>query len=301
VRARTAVAALAVVTLAGCSAAPPAAAGHTAAPRPARHQYLGVSSPAGMAGAARFAAATGARPDLVSTYAGWYEPFDQKQAQAATAYGALPLVFLDSGKVPVSQIADGPDTWLKGYAKQVAAWGKPVAFSFDSDFNGPWWPWSFNHESAAAFTAAWRRVVTVFRQAGAGNVTWVWTVAASSPATTALGPWWPGASYVNWVGLNAYYTQAGSTFSTVFSPTMKQLAKLTGDPVLITETGALPAAGRPRAIADLFRGVEADPSVLGFIWFDYDKPSAHGPDHNWLIDNDPAALAAFRAAVKEYG
>jgi mannan endo-1,4-beta-mannosidase len=289
----------AALLFAGCSAAPHAV---TAVPAPARHgQYLGVSSPQGMAGVKAFARETGSRPDLVSYYTGWYEKFDTARASAVSAYGALPLIFLDSGTVPLSQVADGPDSWLAGYARTVAAWGKPVAFSFDSDFNGPWWPWSFNHESPAVLTAAWRRVVTIFRQAGAMNVTWVWTVAASSPATTKLAPWWPGASYVNWVGINAYYTGPGSRFSTVFGPTMRQLAKLTGKPVLITETGASPPAGRPRAIADLLRGVEADPDVLGFTWFDYDKPSAHGPDHDWRIDDDPAALAAFRAAVRRYG
>ena len=285
----------AAVLLAGCSAAPRTVLA-PAVPR----QYLGVSSPDGMAGVTAFAKETGSRPSLVSYYTGWYAKFDQAQTSAISAYGALPLVFLDSGTVPLSLVADGPDTWLTGYAKAVAAWGKPVAFSFDSEFNGPWWPWSFNHGSPAVFTAAWRRVVTIFRQAGAENVTWVWTVAASSPVTTALGPWWPGASYVNWVGVNAYYTEPYSVFSTVFGPTLQQVGKVTGDPVLITETGASPAAGRPRAIADLFRGIEADRSILGSIWFDYDKPSAHGPDHDWQIDNDPAALAAFRKAAEEY-
>jgi mannan endo-1,4-beta-mannosidase len=114
--------------------------------------------------------------------------------------------------------------------------------------------------------------------------------------TAQLAPWWPGAAYVNWVGVNAYYSSPGITFSGVFGRTLSDVAKVTSRPVLITETGANPASGRPRAIRDLFAGVESTPGLLGFTWFDYDKYAGH----DWTIDGDPAALAAFRTAVREY-
>jgi mannan endo-1,4-beta-mannosidase len=287
---------LLVAATAGCSAAPQAIRLHATPGPPRAHQYLGVSSPDGMPGVTRFAGLTGTHPDLVSSYTGWYEDFDAAGAKAVSDYGALPLIFLDSGSVPVSRIADGPDTWLTGYAEAVAAYRHPVAISFDSEFNGPWWPWSFQHETPAAFTDAWRRIVTIFRHAGAANVTWVWTVAASSPATTRLGPWWPGSGYVNWAGVNAYYSRPGLSFNGVFGRTFSDVAKVTGKPVLITETGANPASGRPGAITCLFAGVESMPRLLGFVWFDYAKYAGH----NWRIDGDPAALAAFRAAAKGY-
>ena len=155
-KAKLAAALAAVAVITGCAtAASPHAA--TVDPRPApppTHRYLGVSSPDGMAGVKRFAAETGSRPDLVSMYAGWYQPFDAKQTAQVSAYGALPLIFLDSGKVSLSHIAVGPDTWVTEYAKAIAAYGQPVVISFDSEFNGPWWPWSFQHESPKTFVAA---------------------------------------------------------------------------------------------------------------------------------------------------
>jgi hypothetical protein len=75
---------------------------------------------------------------------------------------------------------------------------------------------------------------------------------------------------------------------------------LSDKPVLVTETGANPSSGQVRAIGDLFEGIAATPQALGFIWFDYDKASANGDPHNWLIEGDSAALAAFRAAAQEY-
>ena len=36
--------------------------------------------------------------------------------------------------------------------------------------------WGYRHTSPAAFVAAWRHVVNVFRAQGAYNVTWLWTI-----------------------------------------------------------------------------------------------------------------------------
>jgi mannan endo-1,4-beta-mannosidase len=303
---KLAAAASLAVALAGCGSPPvnrspvPAA---VRSPGAVPHSYLGVSVagvPQSMGGVREFETVTGVHVNLVSYYTGWYENFDAAGTRAISGTGALPLIFLDSGRTPLTLIASGSDAWLTSYAAAIRAYGRPVAISFDSEVNGPWWPWSFEHESPAVFTAAWRRIVTIFRRAGASNVTWVWAVATSSPVTTALKSWWPGAGYVNWVGINGYYTVPYATFRSVFKATLDQVRRFTASPVLITETGASPASGRPRAITDLFAGAESTPGLLGFIWFDYDKNSAHGAPHNWFIDDDPPALAAFRAAAKEY-
>ena len=42
--------------------------------------------------------------------------------------------------------------------------------------NGTWYSWGYRHTSPAVFVAAWRHIVTVFRAAGARNVTWLWTI-----------------------------------------------------------------------------------------------------------------------------
>ena len=55
----------------------------------------------------------------------------------------------------------------------------------------------------------------------------------------------------------------------------------------------------PEQVRELFAGVKAEPDVLGFVWFDYDKAGVGRDD--WRIEDDPAALAAFRAAVKGFG
>lgn len=114
--------------------------------------------------------------------------------------------------------------------------------------------------------------------------------------TAEIRSWYPGNAYVTWVGLDGYFTSPKSTFATVFGSTLYQVRQFTGKKVLIVETGASPSAGRPRAIDSLFSGAANTLGIVGVIWFDYDKAIGH----DWSIDNDSLALAAFHAAAKTY-
>jgi mannan endo-1,4-beta-mannosidase len=288
---------LALAGLAGCSAtqAPPVLAPSAPGIR------VGFSAPT-PTGVTAVAALTGVTPAYVETFAGPGSSFPSAWAGLAAKDGATLVIQLDTGSIPLSHIAAGDDdAWLRSYAKAVAAWPHPVAIGIDHEFNGPWWPWSYQHETPASFVAAWRHVVTLFRQEGA-KVSWVWTISnVTGPQAAGLAPYWPGAGYVTDIGVNAYYYRASDTFASVFTPVLAEARALSGKPVLVTETGANPSSGQARAIGDLFAGIAATPEALGFIWFDYDKASANGDPHNWLIEGDSAALAAFRTAVREYG
>lgn len=296
---RRAVPVLALALLAGCSAVATTTAAPPPASRPGVRAGFSAATPAGVA---RVAAQTGVTPAYVETFAGPGSAFPAAWAELAAKDNATLVIQLDTGSIPLPGIAAGDhDAWLRSYAKAVAAWPHPVAIGINHEFNGPWWPWSYQHETPASFVAAWRHIVTVFRQQGA-SVAWVWTISnVTGPQAAGVAPYWPGADYVTWVGINAYYYRASDTFASVFTPVLAEARALSGKPVLVTETGANPASGQVRAIGDLFAGIAATPGELGFIWFDYDKASAHGDPHNWFIDNDPAALSAFRAAVKGYG
>jgi hypothetical protein len=130
--------------------------------------------------------------------------------------------------------------------------------------------------------------VTVFRRQGADDVTWLWTVniidvggGIPSPA-----PWWPGSSYVTWVGIDGYYYKPSWTFASLFGPTIKAVRALTIAPILISETGAAPVAGQPAKIGDLFAGVRSY-GLLGFVWFNADRR------RDWRVSG-PSSFAAFR-------
>ena len=270
----------------------PARPGHPSAVR-----YLGVYEPSAIhsyAAVDQFAQAIGRQPNLVSYYSAWLEPFQVSFATSAAKHGAVPLVQINPAHISLAAIATGRyDSYLIAYAAAVQSYRRPVILSFGHEMNGQWYSWGYRRTSPATFVAAWRHIVSVFRELGATNVTWLWTVNVMDLRHDRIpspAPWWPGGSYVNWVGIDGYYHKASWTFAAMFGPTITAVRELTSDPILIAETGAAPSAGQPAKIADLFAGIRAY-GLLGFLWFDSDG------NRDWRL-NSPSALAAFRQGAK---
>ncbi len=260
--------------------------------------YIGLYSrgvPVSYAGVKTFTTATGIKPRVLVYYSGWREPFQTDFATTAARDGAVPLVQINPTSVNLASIASGSyDGYLISYAKAVRAYRRPVIMSFGHEMNGYWYSWGYKHTSPATFVAAWRHIVTVFQNQGAQNVTWLWTINTihKHAGVPSPGPWWPGSSYVNWIGIDGYYTNSSSVFASVFGPTIVAVRALTHDPILIAETSAAPASGQPAKIADLFAGIRLY-RLLGFVWFD----SPAGVD--WRLSS-PAAIAAFRRSAETY-
>lgn len=125
-------------------------------------------------------------------------------------------------------------------------------------------------------------------------MTWLWTVNIihASRNIPNPAPWWPGKSYVTWVGIDGYYYSSAWKFAPLFGPTIFAVRRLTDEPIFIAETGAAPATGQSAKIADLFAGVRLY-GLLGFVWFD----ASHTLD--WRLST-PAAIAAFRRGARAY-
>jgi mannan endo-1,4-beta-mannosidase len=264
--------------------------------------YLGVfadGAPASSGGVTAFTSATGARPDVLMYYSGWFESFQTSFATTAAKNGAVPLVQMDPDGVSVAAIASGRyDGYLSAYAEAVRAYRHPVILSFGHEMNGNWYAWGYRKTSPAAFVAAWRHIVTLFRALGARNVTWLWTINIVNDTQRGRipppAPWWPGSSYVTWVGIDGYYLKPSWQFAPLFGPTIAKVHALTRDPILIAETGATPASGQPAKIADVFAGIHAY-GLLGFVWFD----STNSINQDFSI-NSPAAVAAFRQGASTF-
>jgi hypothetical protein len=260
--------------------------------------YIGLYQdevPASYAGVTAFTEATGVKPGVVVYYSGWMEPFQLDFAMTVAEHGAVLLVQMDPTKISLSAVVAGEyDDYLNTYARAVRAYQRPVIFSFGHEMNGDWYRWGNRHTPAAVFVAAWRHIVTLFRAQGAGNVTWLWAVNVihGTHDVASPGPWWPGKSYVTWVGIDGYYRSTSTTFASLFGPTIAAVRALTRDPILLSETAVAPAAGQPTKIANLFAGVRLY-GLLGFVWFD----AAHVED--WRLMS-PEAVAAFRLDAKAY-
>jgi mannan endo-1,4-beta-mannosidase len=280
--------------------------GRPAAMDPRRHglfalpttpgSYIGLA-PAGVpgsyAGVTAFTSATRVKPHVITYYSGWLEPFQTNFANTVAEHGEVLLVQIDPTDVNLSEIAGGKyDGYLYSYAEAVRADRHPVILSFGHEMNAGWYSWGHQHTSPAVFVAAWRHIVNLFRVLGARNVTWLWTVNVINDTNGGSiprpGPWWPGGSYVTWVGIDGYYLKPSWKFAPLFGPTIAAVRTLTADPILISETAATPAAGQPAKIADLFAGIRLY-GLLGFVWFDTNP--------EWRLSG-AAAIAAFRRGAK---
>jgi len=99
--------------------------------------------------------------------------------------------------------------YLSSVARRVKAYRRPVAIRPWAEMNGDWQPWRPTAQPTdgyasgyAAFMAAWRAVVGVFRAEGATNARWVFNPTTDSYAkTTDVRLIWPGRDVVDVLGL----------------------------------------------------------------------------------------------------
>jgi mannan endo-1,4-beta-mannosidase len=274
---------------------------------PGLDSYLGVfedGSPPSYQPIAEFAQTAGKQPNLVGYYSGWAEPFQTSYAEMIRKHGVIPFVQIDPSFASVAAIAAGDyDIYLRIYADSVRNFGHAVVIGFGHEMNGDWYSWGYGSTPPPTFIAAWQHIVTLFRAQGADNVTWLWTVQADEPDTPGrTGPvqdWWPGSSYVNWVGIDGYYYTPDDNFNKVFGKTIDEVRRFTNKPVLLSETAVGPDAGQALKIPNLFAGIR-EYNTLGLVWFDKDKYQAGNIlDQDWRIEGNPAAVFAFRLGVRD--
>ena len=261
--------------------------------------YLGLYQPSDQQSyqpVAQFARAVGHQPSIVLHISRWGQPFPAGFVSQAHAHGAVPLIQIDPSGASMTGIAAGRyDGYLRWYARAVAGYGNPVIIGFARDMNGRWNPWGWTHTSPVVWVAAWRRLVTIFRQQFVPNVTWLWTVHIGGTGTAPLRAYWPGAAYVDWVGIDGYYVTRAQTFQTDFVPTVRAAREVSHDPILLSETGIDQAAGQAGKITDLFAGIRRS-HLLGLVW--YGEAGHTGLYHrDWRLEGGSAALAAFRRGI----
>lgn len=300
---------LLVLVVSGCSvlrhasyvSAPPVHQARRSPPSARLPFYLGVyetGEQESYAPIAQFASATGHDPQIALVYRAWNRPFPTEFAQRVRAHGTMPLIQIDPSGISLQAIAAGHyDTYLVTYARQARAFGSSLAIGFGHEMNGRWYSWGWSHVSPSTWVAAWRHVVDVFRSQHATNVVWLWTI--SRHIGRRFGParvYWPGSSYVTWVGIDGYYTDPSDTFKSVFGVAISAVRRFTRKPILLSEA----AVGRQtrhqaRDISELFAGIRSD-HLRGLVWFDVAQDS--GLYHqDWRLEGDASALAAFRRGL----
>jgi Glycosyl hydrolase family 26 len=246
---------------------------------------------------AAFESSTDIRPNLSVRYVNWGDPLPVTSLTALEDSHIMPLVYLEPRSTSLSAVASGADdAYIRQIANQVRTVHGIVGLSFAPEMNANWYPWDGHPQ---AFRAAWRHLVSAFRSSSVRNVKWVWVV-ASRRRPAALRTYWPGASWVDWAGIDGYYEFPSDSFRSLFGPSITAIRSFVGTtPVLITETAVGPGAGDNAAkVWDLFAGV-LQYHLLGLVWFDI---AQHDPPfhQDWQLEGRPAVLAAFRTAAEHF-
>lgn len=264
--------------------------------RPAK-KYVGFAlpgDPTATATVTKLSGLIGKQPNLLTIYESFADDFAASKVREAYRQGALGMIRWEPFDAKLKDIAAGKqDPYVTKFATAVRTLNLPIALTFAHEMNGNWYPWGHSKNTPADFVAAWRHVHDVFAKVGATNVIWTWTANVINPVPSVkLRPLYPGDKYVDWLGMDGYFTHKGAhTYPTLFGPTMKAIRKFTKKPFLIVETGTESGSNRSGWLRSLIRGVATDPNMVGFVYFDQNGSG------NWRIDGDSSAVSAFRRAV----
>jgi hypothetical protein len=251
-----------------------------------------------------FERTTHAHVNVAMYYSGWYEGFDMAFGRDAQSQGATVLVNIDSTGVALNAITAGRyDAFLKRFGREIRSFGHPVIVAFDHEMNGTWFDYGYGHTTPTDFVAAWRHVHQVVDSV-TNLVSWLWTVnIPAANRTEPIAPLYPGSQYVDLIGIDGYDWSGSLSFNDIFGTTIREVKAI--DPskrILIAETSVVHGPNAAKQVTALFLGVRKD-HLLGFVWFNIDKKhaSATTDHHDWRLQDDPAALAAFRKAVATFG
>jgi beta-mannanase len=244
--------------------------------------------------ASEFAADIGRQPEITM----WYHDFGDSlltssEITALNASGQTPMVTWEPYNASLSSIAGGSyDSYIRSSAKAAKSYGKELMVRFAHEMNGTWYPWA----RSASYVPAWQRIVNIFREEGATNVKFVWAPNVDRTGSMPFTGYFPGESYVDYIGLDGYNFgdtsgNSWSTLESVFSASYAKITALSAKPLIITETASSEIGGSKAEwirVGFLKTIPEKFPRVTGVIWFNKDQ------EDRWRIDSSQESLEAYR-------
>jgi hypothetical protein len=155
-----------------------------------------------------------------------------------------------------------------------------------------------NNGTPAEFVAAWRHFVDIYREVGAKNVKFVWTLMAWSFRNGEAPKYDPGSSYYDFVGADGYnfFTCNGSnwvSFAEIYKGARDHAIK-TSRPLIAPEWGSREDSNQPGRkatwIEEAQKTIESWPEMKAVLWY-------HS-DGGWCpvwVDSSDSSLKAFSA------
>lgn len=198
------------------------------------------------------------------------------------------------------------DAYIRSWAQGAKAAGVPIVVRFAHEQSTEpgvrsWYPWQGDPEG---YRAAFRHIVSVFREEGASNVQFLWSA-------MWLNGWadqyYPGDDVVDYVGTTVLNHGTGATaewaqwrtFYELFSG-QYQAALQWNKPIIITEVATAEQGGdKALWLQECFGSLKTDyPLVQGVLLLEV-ASDREWPIINWSVASSAESLAAFREAISD--
>ncbi len=248
----------------------------------------------------------GRPPAILMWYQEWSEPLYWSAQSANMAnISAVPMItwdpMMNGVGIPLSQITSGAyDSVIRAAAQAAVAFKRLMYIRLGHEMNLSGSPFGSgsNGNTAAGFVAAWKHVVTIFRQQGATNVEWVWSPNTDCAGKCPFTSYYPGDAWVDWVALDGYnYGPVDNvpwmSFDQIFGSSYKTITAMTQKPLMIAETASTELGGnKAQWITQSFNALPSKyPRVRAVVWFDRNKET------DWRVNSSSASLSAWRQVV----
>lgn len=209
---------------------------------------------------------------------GWYaqvtgSSFDGSQLTAVmndvvssgTVFQPAVMPTLPLGSFTSSTAAD-----VANVLKQFTDQGVEVWLRFGHEMN--WYLYSGTYQGTAAqFINAWQ----LMHAAVASNplIKMWWSPNVNGNGVQSIAQYWPGASYVDLVGIDCYPSGAisSSSFNNCYQSFYNNYAAAYNKPFAIGETGYCGSSGQDSWLSAIMNPPAGYPNYIAASWFEYDK------------------------------
>ena len=220
------------------------------------------------------------------------------------------------------------DSDLRAWARSARNFATPLIVEFGPEMNGSWFPWNGSYSGGGRTTGygdatlpdgperfrdAYRRIITLMRQEGAANITWVFHVNSQDLPNVAWNRfenYYPGDSFIDWLGVSAYGAKtprdtAWPLFRDLMDSAYPRLDALSETkPIIVSEFGVTsnsPLGSAATWAADAWTDLKAGrwPRVIGASWWNEKWQNDTNPAHdtNMRLQDNAALANAFASQV----
>lgn len=240
----------------------------------------------------------GRRLDVVNRYHAFSDHTYTVEA-ALLASGRVPLISwrgTDNSNDPnrAAEIAAGKyDATIDATADAVKALGGGVLIRFNWEMDQS--PGSREYiGTAPQFVAAWQHIVSIFQSRGASNAAFVWAPRSGAFSKGVAASYYPGDSYVDWIGASSVPTSGFPDFHNTFA-SFYAWSSTHAKPLLVwagVRENPQSSTWKADWMTSAASTIETSmPKVKAFVYYDALSPLGYA----FWADTSSASLAAYKS------